>query len=306
MDCNNPKFILKASSNLNSQFTWKSNKDIVLGQGAELEVSAGGTYTVEAIGENGCADKKVTEVTDARDLKATIAKVIEPKCYNDPKTFNATADATGGTPPYSYLWSNGEKTVSAILPFGDGQVTVTDNGGCVQVLTVKPSAAFPDSIKSITTSTDANVGQNNGSITQTVSGGKGPYTYLWSNNATSKDIGNIGAGNYCCTITDSNGCKFVICQEVKLKVSNFDLSNEFLKAYPNPTTGVVTIELLGQQSNDIRIEVLDLTGKMILREMATTIAGKYQLNLENQAAGTYWLTVYAGQKRYASRLIISK
>jgi len=306
LDCNNPKFILKASSNLNSQFTWKSNKDIVLGQGAELEVSAGGTYTVEAIGENGCADKKVTEVTDARDLKATIAKVIEPKCYNDPKTFNATADATGGTPPYSYLWSNGEKTVSAILPFGDGQVTVTDNGGCVQVLTVKPSAAFPDSIKSITTSTDANVGQNNGSITQTVSGGKGPYTYLWSNNATSKDIGNIGAGNYCCTITDSNGCKFVICQEVKLKVGNFDLSNEFLKAYPNPTTGVVTIELLGQQSNDIRIEVLDLTGKMILREMATTIAGKYQLNLENQAAGTYWLTVYAGQKRYASRLIISK
>ena len=44
---------------------------------------------------------------------------------------SATANASGGTLPYSYLWSNGE-TTSAIfgLSAGNNTVTVTEGGGC--------------------------------------------------------------------------------------------------------------------------------------------------------------------------------
>src|SRR5678815_3168209 len=45
-----------------------------------------------------------------------------------------------------------------------------------------------------------------GSITLAISGGAAPYTYSWSNGATTKDITNLAAGSYSVTVTDANGC----------------------------------------------------------------------------------------------------
>ena len=49
-------------------------------------------------------------------------------------------------------------------------------------------------------------GLEDGLIDVTTSGGTAPYTFLWSNNETSEDLMNIGAGSYNITITDANGC----------------------------------------------------------------------------------------------------
>lgn len=45
-----------------------------------------------------------------------------------------------------------------------------------------------------------------GSVTLTVSGGSAPYTYLWSNNATTKNLTNVSGGTYTVTISDNKGC----------------------------------------------------------------------------------------------------
>jgi len=50
---------------------------------------------------------------------------------------------------------------------------------------------------------------NNGRITLNVSGGVPPYTYEWSNGATTKDIENLGIGSYTVTITDDGSCTTV-------------------------------------------------------------------------------------------------
>jgi len=47
--------------------------------------------------------------------------------------------------------------------------------------------------------------QQNGEITLTVSYGQTPYSYQWSNGATTKDLKNIAAGTYTCIVTDAKG-----------------------------------------------------------------------------------------------------
>lgn len=49
-------------------------------------------------------------------------------------------------------------------------------------------------------------GAKDGGITAVASGGTGPYTYLWSNGATTAQITGIGAGTYNVTATSALGC----------------------------------------------------------------------------------------------------
>src|SRR5690606_30680495 len=49
-------------------------------------------------------------------------------------------------------------------------------------------------------------GANDGSIVLNVTGGSSPYTYSWSNAATSQSIANLIKGTYTVTVTDANNC----------------------------------------------------------------------------------------------------
>lgn len=57
-----------------------------------------------------------------------------------------------------------------------------------------------------TTQTPSCAGNTDGSITVAVSGGNGPYTYIWNGGETSPNINNKVAGNYNITVTDRDQC----------------------------------------------------------------------------------------------------
>lgn len=84
-------------------------------------------------------------------------------------------------------------------------ITVTDANDCSDTETITINE--PSSINISGTTTDASChDSNDGNITLNVNGGTSPYTYSWSNGATTANINNLSAGSYIVTVTDFNGC----------------------------------------------------------------------------------------------------
>lgn len=125
---------------------------------------------------------------------------------------SATVSPSGGTAPYTYLWSNGKTTPTATnLAAGCYGVTVTDQTGCLksvtQVCVQNAGNAACSSFSATTTATNISCyGSNNGSATATPVGGTAPYSYTWSNGAHTPTIGSLTASTYMVTVSDANNC----------------------------------------------------------------------------------------------------
>ncbi len=165
-----------------------------------------GNYSVTITDANGCTITHSTSVTQPA-AGLTITGVGTNILCNGGTTGAVNITPAGGTAPYSFNWSTGAGTEDITgLIAGNYTVTVTDANGCTNTYSItltQPAAAL-----SVTgTSTNINCfGGTTGSIDITPAGGTGPYTYSWTNGATTQDITNLGPGTYGVTITDANGC----------------------------------------------------------------------------------------------------
>ena len=161
-----------------------------------------GTYGVTITDTNGCTASTPVTVNGANAPSLTTS-TTSTGCTVANGT--ATANATGGTPGYTYQWSDAQITQTATgLAAGTYFVTVTDTNGCIAVTSANISVSASPLVTVIGNPTGCTV--NNGSAVATPNGGTPPFTYLWNNGLTTDTVNDLALGIYTITITDANGC----------------------------------------------------------------------------------------------------
>lgn len=181
-------------------FTWSNGATT-----EDLNNILAGSYQVTVTSPNGCTDTEDITVTNNNPpITITPTVVANTNCNGVGNGSITISIAPPGT--YTYNWSNGatSQNLSNLLP-GTYSLTVTGQGSCSQTadITVPDNPLVPTVTFSVVPTT---CDLANGSINVTVSGGVAPYTYNWSNGATSQDLSNILAGSYQLTVTGANGC----------------------------------------------------------------------------------------------------
>ncbi|UTW67759.1 gliding motility-associated C-terminal domain-containing protein [bacterium SCSIO 12643] len=169
-----------------------------------------GAYIVTTTDANSCTKLDTFNVGEPVALSASIA-ITNPISCNGTCDGEMTATVTGGTAPYSISWSNGGiGNIAVGLCGGTYTLTVTDANGCST--TASSAINFPPPISTNIATTDATCGACDGQIalTGTIGGNGGPYTYAWSNGASTSTISNLCPGVYTVTMTDVSGCNALV------------------------------------------------------------------------------------------------
>ena len=173
----------------------------------DLSLLAAGVYTVTVTDAYGCSKETSATVNESEVLLSLSAAPIAVSCKGS-SDGSVDLTVTGGTAPYTYSWSNGASTEDlSLLAAGVYTVTVTDAYGCS-----KETSATVNESEVLLSLSAAPIavsckGSSDGSVDLTVTGGTAPYTYSWSNGASTEDLSLLAAGVYTITVTDAYGCK---------------------------------------------------------------------------------------------------
>lgn len=153
---------------------------------------------------NGCADDFwLDSVFVGTDL--CVEGVVTDISCNPPTLGSIDLTVNGGTPPFTFSWSNGATTEDLSgLSEGTYTVVVTDASGntTTESFTIDNSLIDLDFVVGLT-----DCSGTGGSLDLTITGGTAPYTITWSTGATGvTSLTNLDAGGYSVTVVDANGC----------------------------------------------------------------------------------------------------
>jgi ELWxxDGT repeat protein len=187
-------------------FAWTKQGDITFTSDVEDPITlTAGTYDLVVTDATGSTTTLPVTLTEPPTAITSGSTGNSVDCFGN-ASGSASVIPTGGTGTYTYLWSNGATTQSINnLVAENYSVTVTDANGCIS--NSNYNVTEPALLVSKGGGTNVSCfGGNNGTASVSVAGGTLPYSYLWSNGATTQNINNLVAGNYSVTVTDANGC----------------------------------------------------------------------------------------------------
>lgn len=257
------------------------------------QIATGDTYTptLSAVGSefyyitaevNGCTSTaSLVEVTINALPTITANSTATTVCDGDAVTLSGA----GGV---SYAWDNGVTDGTAFNPSATATYTVTgtDANGCTNTdnitVTVNPLPTV-----TMTTVTPVCV-YNDPFDLQVGSPAGGTYSGTGvSGGQFDPSAAGVGTHTITYSYTDGNSCTNTATADFVVDAcSSLDELDElFVNVYPNPTNG--TVQILTNLSGDINIQVVDLTGKVLINTTDKTLdlsglaTGKYIVQISN-------------------------
>ena len=171
-----------------------------------------GFYTYDISDSNGCPASVSVNVIQPAPLVASVSLVERIRCNNECNGA-LNSSVSGGTPAYSYLWSNGATTATISGLCSDGYyLVVTDANGCV-ALSNGYGLDNPEvlELSAILTVEDDQCGDDvcTGAASVEVSGGEPDYTYVWTGGESDSNelTGLCESAVVSVTVTDARGCE---------------------------------------------------------------------------------------------------
>ncbi len=194
--------VVATGDNSGYVYQWSDGQVTALATGLGI-----GTYAVTVTGAtNGCTAVDSVTLTNTNGVQIVGFNTANPTCGGSDGT--ATVQYVGASGLVNYQWSNGATTQSInSLPAGSYSVTVTDvSSNCADIAdTILVQETI---VTTITSSTNPNCNLTNGRATAITTGAVGPFSYAWSNGATTAAVQGLGTGTHYVTAT-YQGCTSV-------------------------------------------------------------------------------------------------
>jgi len=186
----------------------------------EFNNLAAGAYTLYARDSFNCETSTVITLTEPAVISST-ATITNATCFGG-ASGTIGLIPTGGTAPYTYVWSNAIDTTFMetsrnvdSLRAGTYSVDITDARGCTYSTTYAVGQQPEIVATTVSRSTVSCIAQD-GAILLAISGGTGAKTVVW--NTTPAQTGltatGLSVGFYTATITDANGCVVTYTEQV--------------------------------------------------------------------------------------------
>ncbi|MEM6723128.1 MAG: gliding motility-associated C-terminal domain-containing protein, partial [Bacteroidota bacterium] len=183
-------------------FLWDNGETDILA----TQLSAG-PHDLTLTDANACATTAnvlIDGPTAPISLQTTLISEITCFGFNNGQ---ASVNANGGTPPFTYEWSNGNtNSIADDLSVGTQTITVTDANACTEIANVAINGPAELQIAVLAVENVSCRDFADGLIATQGLGGTEPYTYEWSNGLSDASINNLPEGNYSLSLTDNNGC----------------------------------------------------------------------------------------------------
>jgi gliding motility-associated-like protein len=185
-----------------------------------------GFYSVAVTDGIGCTITKTFLLVDPQELVLDANVINAFDCINS-NSGSINLLVSGGTPPFSYQWSNGSKTEDlTALAAGNYSITVTDSRGCVKQELYNINRQDPITIKVQTNNEfDCDTRYVKQTFVAQVSGGIAPYQYTWLSGQVSGTYNEIMTTNQngivVLEIKDGLGCEANYNLNVKIPVLGY-------------------------------------------------------------------------------------
>jgi gliding motility-associated-like protein len=224
--------------------TWAANVVTITGTPAAI-----GTFNYTITLSGGCGSDTDTGTITVNMLPSVV--VTNPAAVCSPLTVDITAPAvTAGSTPGLTLtyWTDAAATIPYATPAtattGTYYIKGTDGSGFSDIQPVVVIVNASPTITVAITGVLCN-GTSSGAVDLTVAGGVAPYTFLWSNSATTEDISGLIAGSYSVTVTDSIGCSANVAADV-MEPAKLSIEETHTDAKcPGEDNGSITLTITG-------------------------------------------------------------